>query len=67
MDTRAAVDTKAASRGVRLYIGIMQFWFWLWLAVALKIPLVGACWLIWYAVHHQSDQVVGGSGTFGHG
>ena len=30
-------------------------WMLLFMLVILKIPLVGACWLIWYAIKDQPD------------
>jgi hypothetical protein len=40
----------------------MQVWFWLWLLVVLKIPVVGAGWMIWHVVRQTPDQeVIGGS------
>jgi hypothetical protein len=30
-------------------------WMLLFMLVILKIPLVGACWLIWYAVKDQPE------------
>ena len=27
----------------------------LWLFVALKIPVVAACWIIWWAVHQEPE------------
>jgi hypothetical protein len=30
-------------------------WMLLFMVVILKIPLAGACWLIWYAIKEQPD------------
>jgi hypothetical protein len=30
-------------------------WMLLFMVVILKIPLAGACWLIWYAIKDQPD------------
>jgi hypothetical protein len=41
-------------------------WAMLYLFVALKIPIVAACWIIWWAVKQEPDYTGeddGGSGT----
>jgi hypothetical protein len=37
----------------------------LWLFVALKVPVIAACWIIWWAVHQEPeypDDAGGGGG-----
>jgi hypothetical protein len=30
-------------------------WGMLWLFLVLKIPLLSACWLVWWAIHQEPD------------
>jgi hypothetical protein len=37
----------------------------LWLFLGLKIPLIAACWLVWWAIHQEpepDDEPSGGGG-----
>jgi hypothetical protein len=38
----------------------MHWYFWLFMLVALKVPVVGVCVLVWRVVKDTPDQVVGG-------
>src|SRR3954463_3418119 len=41
-------------------------WTMLYLFVFLKLPIVGACWIVWWAVHQETDGVEdGGDGGGG--
>jgi len=37
----------------------------LYLFVFLKLPIVGACWIIWWAIHQtdETDEVTPGTGA----
>ncbi len=45
----------------------MQVWFWIWLVVALKIPLIAVCWILWHAIRQTGEQVVDEGGPGGAG
>jgi hypothetical protein len=41
-------------------------WTMLYLFVFLKLPIVAACWIVWWAVHQETDGVEeGGDGGGG--
>ena len=34
-------------------------WTFLWLMLALKIPIAGLLWLVWWAIHKTDEEPVG--------
>jgi hypothetical protein len=37
----------------------------LWLFVALKLPLIAACWIVWWAIHQEPEPEVPPAGDGG--
>jgi hypothetical protein len=37
-------------------------WGLLWLFLVLKIPLLAACWLVWWAIHQEPEEESTGDG-----
>ncbi len=40
-------------------------WTFIWLLVVLKIPIAGALWIVWWAVHAESEPAAGSAGEDG--
>ena len=43
----------------------MEWWGFIWLMVILKIPLIGAFWIVWWAIHAVDDPASSSEGDEG--